>query len=233
MTYAKLAERAKQLADVAFGEGKVTIESTETDKFFDGGVTFNGEIGIMEVEAEVFITKKKVSAYQVYTMTYVPGVMYHKDGSGTPPDMDVNDVGEPHGKFDDAVVAALRLVLDKRMEDFLVAEDEDRFAKDLAEDPWNDKGYREAINDSLDDMIDDGIMRASIEDRQDEDIHPETHEERLNAIKKRSPRQSLDDGPVAFYHLLHLARAKGFHGIVEFGLREIERLYQMEDAKKD
>lgn len=165
MTYTKLAERAKQLAAVAFGEGKVTIESTETDKFFDGGVTFNGEIGIFEVEIEAGITKKQVSAYQVYTMTYIPGVMYHKDGSGTPPDMDVNDVGEPHRKFDDAVVAALRLVLDKRMEDFLVAEDEDMLAKELEEDPW---GYR--VNDSLDDMIDDGIMRASIEDRQDEDV---------------------------------------------------------------
>lgn len=170
MTYAKLAERAKQLVDVAFGEGKVTIEATETDKFFDGSVTFNGEFGIMEIDIEAGVTKKQVRAYQVYAMTYIPGVMYHRDGSGTPPDMDVNDVGEPHLRFDDAVVAVLKLVLDSRLSDFLVAEDEDRLAKELEEDPWNDKDFREAINDSLDDMIDDGIMRSSIEDRQDEDI---------------------------------------------------------------
>lgn len=65
------------------------------------------------------------------------------------------------------------------------------------------------------------------------EINPDTHEERLLRIKARSKRQYLDDGPVAFYHLLHEARSKGLHGIVEFSLREIERLYKLEDESDD
>ncbi len=64
------------------------------------------------------------------------------------------------------------------------------------------------------------------------DIHPETHEARLNALRSRSKKGYLDDGPVAFYHILMDMRAKGFHGMVEFGLTELERLYAMEDERK-
>lgn len=60
-------------------------------------------------------------------------------------------------------------------------------------------------------------------------INEASHAERLEALRQRAtPKQYLDEGPVAFYHLLHGARARGHHGLVEFALKELERLYQLE-----
>jgi hypothetical protein len=64
-------------------------------------------------------------------------------------------------------------------------------------------------------------------------INVETHEDRLNALRARSQKHYLDDGPEAFYHLLCAARAKGHNGLVEFGLTELERLYALEDKSKE
>jgi hypothetical protein len=55
-----------------------------------------------------------------------------------------------------------------------------------------------------------------------------THDARLEAIKAKSKRGYLDDGPVAIYHILKETQAKGFHDIVEWALIEIERLYKVE-----
>jgi transposase len=56
-------------------------------------------------------------------------------------------------------------------------------------------------------------------------VEVHTHEKRLNALRARSQKHYLDDGPETFFHLLHAARAQGHHGLVEFGLTELERLY--------
>lgn len=58
-----------------------------------------------------------------------------------------------------------------------------------------------------------------------------THEERLKRIKSlASSKQYLDEGPVALYHVLWESRAKGHHAIVEWAIKELERLYNLNDS---
>ncbi len=58
-------------------------------------------------------------------------------------------------------------------------------------------------------------------------IDASTHQGRLNKLKSLSSKQYLDDGPVALYYCIKTAQDKGFHGIVEFAIRELEKLYNI------
>lgn len=67
--------------------------------------------------------------------------------------------------------------------------------------------------------------------KQFEEFDKSTHETRLKALRARSKRGYIDDGPVALYHALLGMQAKGFTEIVEWSLTELERLYKLEDEK--
>ncbi len=64
-------------------------------------------------------------------------------------------------------------------------------------------------------------------DKQFGDINIDSHAERLKMIKSLSKKQYLDDGPVALVYCIQAAKDKGFNGIVEFALRELEKLYNI------
>lgn len=59
------------------------------------------------------------------------------------------------------------------------------------------------------------------------------HNDRLEALRSKSKRMYLDDGPVALFHVLKEAQAKGFNDLVEWALSEIERLYSIEESNKN
>lgn len=56
-----------------------------------------------------------------------------------------------------------------------------------------------------------------------------THETRLKRLKSLSKKQYLDDGPVALYHALLQLKEKGFDSTLEFALKELEKLYKLND----
>ena len=119
-TYAQLAEQAKPLLRAVFGPDRVLVEVNETDEYFDGMITFDGVVGLSgDAETNLF---------QVTTIAYVPGVMYHNDGSGTPPDVDVTEVGVPT-TFVMAMVEVVKLLAANSLCSYLDAEAD----KDAAE----------------------------------------------------------------------------------------------------
>ena len=59
-------------------------------------------------------------------------------------------------------------------------------------------------------------------------LEVDTHTDRMEAIKSRSKKKYMDDGPMALYYLLLGSKSVFFR---EFGLKEIERLYALEDNK--
>jgi len=58
-------------------------------------------------------------------------------------------------------------------------------------------------------------------------IDSSTHKDRINKIKSLSAKQYLDDGQVALSYCLTTAHERGFDGIVEFALRELEKIYNI------
>lgn len=58
-------------------------------------------------------------------------------------------------------------------------------------------------------------------------IDSSTHKDRLKKIKSLSLKQYLDDGPVALVYCINQASEKGFDGVVEFAIRELEKLYKI------
>lgn len=56
------------------------------------------------------------------------------------------------------------------------------------------------------------------------------HDARIEAIRARSKRKYIDDGPVALFHMFKEMQAKGFTAMLDWALTEIERLYALEDT---
>ena len=54
-------------------------------------------------------------AYQPYTTYYHPGVMYHPDGSGTPPETDIEDADDITEHLDEAITSAIVLLVRERI----------------------------------------------------------------------------------------------------------------------
>ncbi len=58
-------------------------------------------------------------------------------------------------------------------------------------------------------------------------VYKNSHKARLNRIKALSPKQYLDDGPMALYLAVYAMHAKGFNLNVETCLVELEKLYNL------
>lgn len=71
------------------------------------------------------------------------------------------------------------------------------------------------------------------------DIDPATHNDRLLKIRYLDRRidkynkisYHIDDPRVALYYCLQMAREKGMHGVIEFALKELEKLYADDISK--
>lgn len=59
-----------------------------------------------------------------------------------------------------------------------------------------------------------------------------THPARLAKIKAVSKKQTMDEGPVALYHCLWQSRAQGHHAMVEFAIKELEKIYNINEVSK-
>jgi hypothetical protein len=54
----------------------------------------------------------------------------------------------------------------------------------------------------------------------------------LESLRAKSKRLYLDDGPVALFYTIKQMQAKGYHEFVEWSLKELERLYRLEEEIK-
>lgn len=124
----KIFYRVEQLAGEIFR--KRVVENIH----FDSGHTYTDpsiEIGrvslywndytriLKEEFTRSGITIVSRPGYQIATVSYYPGVRYHSDGSGTPPDVDVVDVGKPHENLDMAIKEMFKLVLEEMFYNYL------------------------------------------------------------------------------------------------------------------
>jgi hypothetical protein len=73
----------------------VSVELTAEEGMDEPMITIDGWLYVMESEMDKeTITKTvKVPAWELSYAHYDPGVRYHRDGSGTPPSVDVVDIG--------------------------------------------------------------------------------------------------------------------------------------------
>jgi hypothetical protein len=56
-----------------------------------------------------------------------------------------------------------------------------------------------------------------------------THQDRMLKIKTLSKKQYMDDGPVALYYALLQLKEKGFDATLEFAIKELEKLYKLNE----
>lgn len=144
----KLEERTAQLLKAAgIEDTKVISDHSElSEPFieFDGTgigiyVTHYDRAAILNIAAKISGTTRELG-YQVYSTSYDPGVMYHPDGSGTPPSTDIEDADDITEHLDDAIVSAIVIMVRERISQHIdremekAVEDEEEHYERLAEE---------------------------------------------------------------------------------------------------
>lgn len=126
MTPGEHLDRARFIVEKLCGPDIYQVTLEGDGKYTDYSVVIDGGVCVYWNEDTLIpnpsFNNKIVGhtqGYQVQTIHYDPGVMYHRDGSGTPPDWDYNDVGELIGSFEHAVLKALQIVMEDRLEGIL------------------------------------------------------------------------------------------------------------------
>lgn len=111
-----IINRVVHLIESVFGQsvftlhtGSYTDPAIETDNVM---LYWNEHTRIIKEYADEPVL---IPGYQLSTVSYDPGVMYHKDGSGTPPSCDYNDVGKPHKNLESAVKEMVKLIAEIRL----------------------------------------------------------------------------------------------------------------------
>jgi len=110
----KLEDRTNQFLKKINSKHKVVVQN---DSWSDPGIEFDGTgIGISmsfsqyhEATINGTVTIDKLT-YAVYTSKFIPGTRYHRDGSGTPDDVDIIQVGESFNLDEVIMLAILELV---------------------------------------------------------------------------------------------------------------------------
>jgi len=134
-----LVARVKQLV----AEAGLTVEVKEDcpdPTYYDPRIELGDSgIGVSLAEtARVWLKNEKdgtqlVVTYQAFATTYDPGVMYHSDGSGTPPSEDYVELGEESSNADQPIVEAIKAYVESRLNQLFDHEADVAMEREMAE----------------------------------------------------------------------------------------------------
>ena len=126
----KLEARANQFLKRLGMKHKVVVQN---DSWSDSGIEFDGTgigVSISTASENTILGAKESIAYGAYTTHFIPGVRYHRDGSGTPDDCELNFLCEAKNP-EEALIQAIKVLCEFEISLVLEAEAEDAFAMDV------------------------------------------------------------------------------------------------------
>ncbi len=130
----KIFNRVQQLMTEVFGDLSPLVE-LNASAYCDPCIEFDGVLAIYwsdDTRIVTGLTPTLQPGYQICVITHDPGVMYHRDGSGTPPSSDTEDVGKPHRTLELAMAEVVKLVAEVALNDFLDYENDMQEAERVA-----------------------------------------------------------------------------------------------------
>jgi hypothetical protein len=128
MTAEEMKERAAKLLSVVGLDKRypdITITGS-AQNLCDPSIDIEGvSISIVDMDVPTIGGTRTVAGYQVSTVEYIPAMRGPNGDPGDPPDEDIKDHGEPHRMFEDAMVQAIKLLVENDLLNFLDVEQEE------------------------------------------------------------------------------------------------------------
>lgn len=120
MTATEMKHRAEVLLTEVFGGKPLVAIIGGVFNYCDESISINGSFCITKYDGGA-LPQSRVApmGFQLSEIKIIPGVMYHKDGSGEPDSEELIDIGSLKSDFDDVMIMAVQEISKQRIQDFL------------------------------------------------------------------------------------------------------------------